>query len=113
MGLQKQTHKRSWIDLENFCKAFYLVQCDSHCSKCHTEFTVSVNTWFTVAKDYSLHPMRVNTRFCQAVSKGQMVSLSNAEGAVRKALPLVMYRTGENVTKVPYKSLMSGSVTDC
>lgn len=59
-----------------------------------------------MAKDYSLHPSRANTQFCQAVSKGQMVSLSKAEGAVRKALPLVMYHTGEDVTKIPFRALM-------
>lgn len=95
MGLQKQTDKGSWTDLQSFCKAFYLVQCDSHCSK-----------------DHSGHIVSVNTQFCQAVAKGQMVSLNNAEGAMRKALPPVTYSTGENITQMICRAPMSRSITE-
>lgn len=91
MGLQKQTHKRSWIDLENVCKVFYLVQHDNCCLKYHRVSSVWAHS--------SLWPRIIVCM--QVVSKGQRVSLSNAEGAVRKALPLVMYHPGENVTKIP------------
>lgn len=109
MELLKQTHKRKWIGLGNFCKAFYLVQHDSHCLKYHREFPVSVNTQFTVAKDYSLHPSSVSTQCCQAVSKGQMGVLEQCRGSSEEGLPLVMCHTRENVTKIPGSS----HVQDC
>lgn len=94
-GLQNQTDKGSWIHLQNICEAFSLVQHDSHCSKDHSGLTVSVNT-----------------QFCQGMAKGQMVSLNNAERAMRMALPPVMYNTGENVTQIICRALMSRSITE-
>jgi len=42
------------------------------------------------------------------VAKRQMVSLNNAEGAMRKALPPVTCSTGEKDTQIIWRALVSG-----
>ena len=55
----------------------------------------------------------MNAQLCQAVAKRQMVSLNNAEGAMRKALPPVTCSTGEKDTQITWRALVSRFITGC